>query len=421
MEDRNLHEKLQGGRKVVALPPRQYSSPVPPKKVKGNAKAKKGLPPDHVYSSLDLHHIHDVHVDSHALEHAGYSESAAKGILSGETAGDGFEDFERKAMGKLGWGGHVRKAEWGEEEFNLDTYQLKRLQQIMDRVRVRKKQSSAMANLFRAEDRRRYKMEQLQALIVEADESFRVERIIKSRCSDPMRFTCTGDEYRLRQELEVYGKKSVNVRDVRMGGRTLLHEAVGRGYLHIVRMLLSDFQANPNIATLLGWTSPLHLAVEKNYRQIAAYLIAFGANLKATDSYGRVPFHLVKSIGMMKLLLKYTDLFNPYTTTTEGLLPSQHYAKYCPEVEKIGPLEVMLQRAEDRGRSEEATRLRLEQQAVFDRAQGIVQDFPYVISENSSVVDSKDPLLRTKNAYHYKLAAAEPPASKPPKDAKERR
>lgn len=398
-KDRDLHEKVVGGMAAVALPP----SPSPQKpKAAGKGKGTKPTvkfgktKEPHVYSSLDFNHIHDVHVDSSLVSH--------QGLFTGEDSGEGYQDFERTQLNKIGsWGKKTRKAEWGDEEFNLDTFQLRRLQQIMDRVRIRKKQDSKMASLFRAEDRKRYRMELLQELIVKADESFRIERIIQSKCSDLMRYCCVGDEHRLRQELDVSKKSLVNVRDMKMGGHTLLHEAVGRGYLHIVRMLLSDFHANPNVATLMGWTSPLHLAVERDFRQIAAYLIAFGANLRATDTKGCIPLHLVKSIHVMKLLLKYVDRFDPCTKSAEGLLPSEHYAKYADEESKIGPLEIMLEKAQSESAREAAKRERIEQQALFDRANGIVQEFPYATSLGSTVMNSKDPTAKgTKNAYHYK-------------------
>ena len=401
-EDRDLHEKVVSGRAAVALPPSpgpgkgkqpKHQNPQQPA-VKGK-KGKKGTEP-HVYSSLDLHHVHDVHVDSKLIAH--------EGMLSGDDAGDAFDDYERNVLSKIGsWGKKVRKAEWGEEEFNLDTYQLRRLTQIMDRVRVRRKQESKMANLFRAEDRKRYRMELLQELVIKADESFRIERIIQSKCSDLMRYTCVGDETRLRQELEVYGKKLVNVRDMKMAGHTLLHEAVGRGHMAIVRMLLSDYHANPNVATLMGWTSPLHLAVEKDLRQIAAYLIAFGANLRALDSKGRIPLHYVQSIPVMKLLLKYTSRFDPCTKSTEGLMPSEHYAKYTDPEVIIPPLTIMLEKAQEAARHEAAKLERLAQQSLYDRTQGIVEDFPLAISQNSSLIDSQNPGARgLKNAYKYR-------------------
>lgn len=365
---------------------------------KGNKTKKIAEIGGNSYSSANLHRIHDVHIDSTIIPH--------EGIFSGEMSGAGFEAFERMKLGQVaGWGDHLHnKDKKRGDDFNLDSGQLKKLTQIMDRVRVRKKQDSKMLNLTKAADRRVMRMRLLEELVVTEDEQFRLTRVVDSRCSDPMRFAIIGDEYRLRQELEVGTQKIVNQRETARGGRTLLHEAVGNGHLHIVRMLLGDFKANPNVATLLGWASPLHLAAEKNFRQIAAYLIAFGANMRALDAFGRTPLHMVNSEHMLKLFMKYADRFDPNTKSTEGLLPSQHYAKNCGD-DRNPTHELMMSCFEDKTRFERSKELRLEQQAAFDKQQGDVADFPHAISQNSSIPDSKEPdnpHKRTKNLYHYK-------------------
>jgi hypothetical protein len=104
----------------------------------------------------------------------------------------------------------------------------------------------------------------------------------------------------------------------------------------------------------------------------------------------------------MKLLLKYPDRFDPCTKSVEGLLPSEHYDKYCDPEIKITPLVIMMEKAQDKSRSEAAKLERIEQQALYDRANGITAEFPLAISQNSSIIDSKDPNNRgIKNAYHY--------------------
>jgi len=414
MADRSLHEKTVSGRAAVNLAP----SPLPkasnnspllskhkkaPKQAAGKPRRDGGLS-EHTHSALkieqDLHHIHDVRMDHNAVKHSG--------LASGEDSGVVWEDVERDAMRKIGWGKQARKKEWGEEEFNLDTRQLKRLQEIMDRVRVRQKQQSKLGSLHRAADRKAYRMERLQELVVSSNARFRADRVVQSGCSEVMRFCIAGDDARLRQELEVYGKKIVDKRDMKWGGHTLLHEAVGRGHLHIVSMLLSDFHANPNVATLLGWSSPLHMAVERDLRQIAAYLIAFGANLRGLDSYGRIPLHLVKSVSVMKLLLKYKHLFDVDTKSAEGLYPSQHYDKYCEEEEKIPPLVLMLQQAENKASRDRAREEREAEEEAYNRAQGIVADFPLAISQNSTLVDTHgNKETGRKNAYRLIAQAKE--------------
>ena len=126
MENRKLHDKVVSGHDIMMSTNSTASinlespSPLQTKaKIKAavtNKKSKNSKQEPHVYSSTDLHHIHNVHIDSKVIAH--------DGMLSGDTEGDAFEGYEIEVMRKVGhWGSHARKKDWGEEEFNLDTYQ----------------------------------------------------------------------------------------------------------------------------------------------------------------------------------------------------------------------------------------------------------------------------------------------------------
>eukprot|EP01038_Epipyxis_sp_PR26KG_P007136 gene7136-9737_t len=156
------------------------------------------------------------------------------------------------------------------------------------------------------------------------------------------KYAILGDEYHLRQELEL--GHYIDGRDTATG-RTVLLESVAGGHFHLVRMLCNDYKADVNIPSMLGKSSPLHIAVEKSYRQIASLLITFGANINATDHLGRTPLHLVLKLSVMKLLFKFD--VDPCIKSLEGLTPLEHYCKYVPENEQLEQILFKMTTAED--------------------------------------------------------------------------
>ena len=173
------------------------------------------------------------------------------------------------------------------------------------------------------------------------------ERLRKMSVSEAMLQTVLGDEYLVRLELDL----RLHPIDERSSatGHTLLSEAASRGYVPIVRMLLKDFGADPNIPTLLGASSPLHLAVIGSHRQIAAMLIIHGADVEAEDRYGNCPFHLVSNIKVLRLLLKHGA--NILKKNKAGLTPLQYYLQHTNpdrgELSEIG-IELQLRERERR-------------------------------------------------------------------------
>ena len=173
------------------------------------------------------------------------------------------------------------------------------------------------------------------------------ERLRRMSVSEAMLQTVLGDEYLVRLELDL----RLHPIDERSSatGHTLLSEAASRGHLPIVRMLLKEFGADPNISTLLGASSPLHLAVVGSHRQVAAMLIIHGADLQAEDRYGSSPLHLVSNIKVLRLLLKHgADILRK---NKAGLTPLQYFLQHTNpdrgELSEVG-MEMALRERERR-------------------------------------------------------------------------
>lgn len=149
------------------------------------------------------------------------------------------------------------------------------------------------------------------------------ERLKGAAITEAMTHTILGDEYLVRLELDLR-IQPVDERCL-VTGHTLLTQAASRDHFHIVQMLLRDFEADPCIPTLLGLTSPLHLAVSRGNRKIAALLLTFGADPEQTDKYNNTPLHLVTCIGVLRLLLKYS--VNLCAKNLAGLTPLEHFLR----------------------------------------------------------------------------------------------
>ena len=112
-----------------------------------------------------------------------------------------------------------------------------------------------------------------------------------------------GDDRSLRNML-TSGQLSVTAKDPSTG-RSILIAAVVANQCLIVRMLVKDFNANVDDISLLGQLSSLHFAVIGGYRQIILFLLSSGANVNYQNRQGCTPLHLVSTLGITKLLLKY--------------------------------------------------------------------------------------------------------------------
>lgn len=297
------------------------------------------------------------------------------------------------------------------EPYNLDMYQLKKIQGIIERVAVRKKTSRDYdPSLTRSEIR----MLQLEEIVVEENETYKKNRATSCGAGPSIRYAITADEMLLRQMHHRQGLNAIHFRDP-YNGRNALHEAVGQGHLHIVKMMLDEFRANPNIPTLLGSTSALHIACEKGLRQMASLLITYGAELNARDCRGCTPLHVCSTKPCVKLLMRYPTM-DATIKTSEGLLASDHYWKYTEEDDRIAEVQTILMREEDR-QQRDAMRVERElHKAAFAASMGDRDEYPMATSQNSSIFTEKGP-KGMKNVYKYEEARL---AEKAAQEAKEK-
>lgn len=205
------------------------------------------------------------------------------------------------------------------ELFNATGAQLLALQAILDR-----KEKKRIERLTK-HDKFKYARERVAELLKLKTHQNQMYRLYDSSMSTPAKMAIIGDEYNLREEL----KKGfpINSRDSTTG-RALLHEAACCGHLHIVRMLCREFNANTRVTTVLGQTSPLHLAVRNNYRQISVILLEHNANVNQRDGQNCTPLHYVQSKTLLKLLLQKGA--DPCVKSKTGLKPREYYIVNVP-------------------------------------------------------------------------------------------
>ena len=281
-----------------------------------------------------------------------------------------------------------------DEIFNLDEYQLKKISSIVERVAVRKRTSREYdPSLTRGQIR----MLQLEEMVIEENESYKKNRATSCGAGPAIRNAITGDEMLLRQMHHRQGINAIHFRDP-YNGRNALHEATGQGHLHIVKMFLDEFRANPNIPTLLGNTTALHIACEIGLRQMASVLITFGAELNARDCRGCTPLHVCSNKACVKLLMRYESI-DATIKTNEGLLPSEHYWKYTDEDDRIAEIQTILVRFEDKQQRDKARHEREMHKLMFDHNMGERDEYPHATSQNSTIITEKGP-RGMKNAYN---------------------
>jgi hypothetical protein len=97
-------------------------------------------------------------------------------------------------------------------------------------------------------------------------------------------------------------------------GRTMLHEAASFGYREMCKLLVEEFGAKVSPHTILGNTTPLHLAAAAGHRNLCFQLIGWGAKINARDSIGRIPLHYAGTKNTARMLCE-----NKSEITTEDV------------------------------------------------------------------------------------------------------
>lgn len=87
-----------------------------------------------------------------------------------------------------------------------------------------------------------------------------------------------------------------------MATKEILFSAVNSGNLTLVKSILEQDIHLLNIKDENGCT-PLHIAVQDGFVDIAEYLISKGADVNEKDAHGYTCLHLVKSLEMAELLI----------------------------------------------------------------------------------------------------------------------
>jgi hypothetical protein len=192
------------------------------------------------------------------------------------------------------------------------------------------------------------------------------------------------DPYQYKQyetNLQQIRSNVVNARDP-IDGRNPLHCAITNGHFHIVRMLCYEFHADIQRPTVIGLSTPLHLAVSNEQRSIASLLLSLGADVNCKDKQGNTPLHYVHTLKMAKLLGKFH--INPMIRNKANLLPREFYQQTTNGKEYDMDLIDYLRHAEDYHLCEKA---RIQRQQEKEKEEREQQEFLFVNSKSS--IDEK--------------------------------
>jgi hypothetical protein len=197
----------------------------------------------------------------------------------------------------------------------------KKLKSLIAKLETKKKRVDPDARKTRKEK----VIQHINEVLVQTQVEWIENRVATSGVRPASMYARLGDDEKLREEMKKPGFV-LNERDIATG-KNVLMEAISSGHYHLVRMLLYEFHAKPNLCSILGNLSPLHMAIDKGYRQIASILITRGADVNAIDSRGCTPMHYVTKISLARLLHRYP--VDCCVRSKEKLRPSEHYQKYC--------------------------------------------------------------------------------------------
>ena len=100
------------------------------------------------------------------------------------------------------------------------------------------------------------------------------------------------------------GSVKVNTRNP-ADGRALLHQAALLGNKPMIKVLLSEFGAVPNVRTFIGGDTPLHCAAKAGARACCFFLIQGGANTMAMNRMKQTPLHFAATKNTARILIEY--------------------------------------------------------------------------------------------------------------------
>jgi ankyrin repeat protein len=100
------------------------------------------------------------------------------------------------------------------------------------------------------------------------------------------------------------GAANVNTRNP-ADGRALLHQAALLGDKAMIKALLSEFGAVPNVRTFLGGDTPLHCAAKAGARACCFFLIQGGANAMALNRMKQTPLHFAATKNTARVLIEW--------------------------------------------------------------------------------------------------------------------
>ena len=139
-----------------------------------------------------------------------------------------------------------------------------------------------------------------------------------------LHYACSNDQIGVVRVLISEFQANVNCTDAKW--HTPLHCACMKGNIDMVRSLISEFQADLNCTDTTGWT-PLHHACKKMHTDVVQVLVSeFQANVECTDASGHTPLHYACINGltyMAKVLCEFQANVNCKDIT--GHMPL-HYA-----------------------------------------------------------------------------------------------
>ena len=113
-----------------------------------------------------------------------------------------------------------------------------------------------------------------------------------------------GHEEEVKRILSI-GNINVNERNMKINGRTVLHEAASYGHLPLVHMLLECKCIDVNRQSYLGKETALHLAVSSNHRRVVFALLNHGADPNIKNKYGATPLCYANKKSIACLLCAY--------------------------------------------------------------------------------------------------------------------